>query len=171
MKKTQKIAITALLACLSTLAFTIESLFPPMIIPGAKMGISNIFILIALLSIGKLSAFSVLTVKVTLGSLFSGNISAMIYSFPAGLLALIVEIALLYLVKKVSVISVSVSGAVVNITIQNIVFCLVTNTVEYLFYLPYLALIGIISGILVGISTYLIYVLALAKIKIFNKGD
>ena len=171
MKKSLKIASTALLACLSTLAFTLESLFPPLIIPVAKMGLSNIFILIALLSVGRSSAFSVLLIKVTLGSLFSGNISAIMYSLPAGLLALGLEIVLTFYVKKVSIVAISISGAVINITSQNLIFCLVTNTAEYLFYLPYLALIGVISGIIVGITTYLLYFLVLSKISIFNKGD
>ena len=171
MKKSRKIAYTALLACLSTLAFTLESLFPPIIIPGAKMGLSNIFILIALLSLGKFSAFSVLTVKVLLGSAFSGNLSSIMYSFPAGLIALGSEIAIIYTLKKVSVIAVSIFGAVINITSQNLVFCLVTNTFEYLFYLPYLALIGVISGVVVGLTTYLLYLLVLTKLKNFDKGE
>ena len=53
-------------------------------------------------------------------------------------------------------VSLSVSGAVLNTTIQNAVFCLIGKTAEYLCYLPYLSLIAILSGVVVGFTVYLI---------------
>ncbi|MBP5466094.1 MAG: hypothetical protein J6Y43_00825, partial [Clostridia bacterium] len=38
---------------------------------------------------------------------------------------------------------------------QNAVFCLITATPEYLLYMPYLALIGVFGGAVVGAATYL----------------
>lgn len=157
MNNTRKIALTAILATLSTITFTIESLFPPLIIPGAKIGLSNIYVLFALLTVGKWSSLATFSIKVLLGSLFSGNFSAVIYSFPAGLIALLLEIVLLFFIKKVSIISTSISGAIINITIQNIIFCFVTKTVDYLYYLPYLTIIGLVSGLIVGLTVYFIY--------------
>ena len=91
-----------------------------------------------------------------LGSLFSGNLSSIMYSLPAGIISLSVEIILIYLVKRVSVLSVSIAGAVINSTIQNLIFCLITGVNEFLFYLPYLALISVVSGLIVGLCVYLI---------------
>lgn len=155
-KNTAKIAFTGILATLSTITFMLENLFPPLIIPGAKMGISNIFILFAFISLGGFSGFTVLTVKVLLGSLFTGNISAMIYSLPAGVLALTAEILVLTFIKRVSIICASILGSVVNITTQNVTFCIVTATTEYLSFLPYFVMIGIGSGILVGFTVYIL---------------
>ena len=151
-KVTSKIALTGLLATLATITFLIENLFPPLILPGAKMGLSNIFILLAFITLGKVSAFSVLIVKAVLGSLFSGNISAIMYSLPAGAIALTLEVLILTLVKRISIICTSVFGSVVNITVQNVVFCVITDTLNYLSYLPYFVIIGVVSGIIVGFS-------------------
>ena len=38
---------------------------------------------------------------------------------------------------------------------QNLVFCLVTETPEALIYLPYLALTGAVAGVIVGLAAYL----------------
>lgn len=154
--RTKKLVLTAILGALATLTFLIESLFPPLIIPGAKMGLANIFVLLALFILGKSYAFGVLLIKILLGSLFSSNVSAIIYSLPSGIIALLSEILLLFLLKRVSIVCISICGAVLSITLQNVVFCLITNTVEYLFYLPYLAVIGVLSGLIVGFACYLI---------------
>ena len=152
----KKITLTAVLATLSTLTFMLESLFPPLIIPGAKLGLSNLFILLTAITIGYKYSFAVLIVKCLIGSLFSGNFATIIYSLPAGLIALTIEILLLTLTKKISIVSISTLGAVINSSVQNLTFCIVTNTFEYLIYLPYLALIAVIAGLLVGFTLHLL---------------
>ena len=156
--KTFKFTLCAILTAFAIITFVIENLFPPLFFPGAKMGISNVFILLSLIILGPTYAFITLVVKTVLGSLFAGNISAILYSLPAGAIALSVEILAIVLLKKVSVVAVSILGAVINISLQNVTFCLLTNTIQYLYYLPYLALIGVVSGLIVGFTTYLIVV-------------
>ena len=152
----KKLVLCGILSTLATLAFIIENAFPPLLLPSAKMGLSNIFILLSTLILGWQYGVFTLIIKVMLGSLFSGNISSIIYSLPAGIISLSVEIILIYLVKKVSVLSVSIAGAVINSTVQNLIFCLITGVNEFLFYLPYLALISVVSGLIVGLCVYLI---------------
>ena len=152
----KKLVLCGILSTLATLAFIIENAFPPLLLPSAKMGLSNIFILLSTLLLGWQYGFITLIVKVMLGSLFSGNLSSIMYSLPAGIISLSVEIILIYLVKRVSVLSVSIAGAVINSTIQNLIFCLITGVNEFLFYLPYLALISVVSGLIVGLCVYLI---------------
>ena len=156
--KTFKFTLCAILTAFAIITFVIENLFPPLFFPGAKMGISNVFILLSLIILGPTYAFITLVVKTVLGSLFAGNISAILYSLPAGAIALSVEILAIVLLKKVSVVAVSILGAVINISLQNVTFCLLTNTIQYLYYLPDLALIGVVSGLIVGFTTYLIVV-------------
>ena len=66
-----------------------------------------------------------------------------------------IELILIYFTKKISIVAISVLGSVVNVTVQNLTFCLVGKSIEYLSYLPYLALIGIVAGIVVGFTVYL----------------
>ena len=98
----------------------------------------------------------VLIIKILLGSLFAGNLSSIMYSLPAGIISFSVELFLIAYAKKTGVIAISVLGAVINTTVQNLAFCIYTNAFEYLIYLPYLSLIGIISGLIVGFTVYLI---------------
>ena len=142
----RKITLTAILTAISIIAFTIESLLPPLIIPGAKLGLSNIFILLILLIIGEKYAFISLVIKVVLGGLFSGNISTIMYSLPSNLVALFMQIILIIFTRKLSIVTISIIGAIVNVTVQNTIFCLISKTFEFFAYLPYLSLISLFSG-------------------------
>ena len=152
----RKITLTAILTAISIIAFTIESLLPPLIIPGAKLGLSNIFILLILLIIGEKYAFISLVIKVILGGLFSGNISTIMYSLPSNLVALFMQIILIIFTRKLSIVTISIIGAIVNVTVQNTIFCLISKTFEFFAYLPYLSLISLFSGLLVGFTVYIL---------------
>lgn len=151
---TKKLSFSALLSALALITFMIESLFPPLIIPGARMGLSNVFILLCIIFLGGKYAFIVLLVKVTLGSLFSGNVSALMYSLPSGVIALVVQVVLLQFNSGLSIIAVSILGSVINSITQNVIFCLVMHSSAYLAYSPYLALSGVISGAIVGVTVF-----------------
>lgn len=133
----------------------LENLFPPIFVPGARLGISNIFILSAAIFLGYGYAFAAFLVKVILGSVFAGNPSAILYSLPSGAIALAVELLLLRFSVRVSVTAISTVGSVINIILQNTVFCVITRTYAYFAYSPYLALIGTLSGAAVGFCVYL----------------
>ncbi len=151
----KRIAGTAILAALALISFLIESLFPPLFIPGAKMGLSNIFTFLALILYDGGSALATVLVKCLLGAVFGGNFSALMYSLPASLAALAAEYTLFRLLfPKTSLVAISVVAAVIHNLVQNLVFCLVTQTPEALSYLPYLALTGAIAGLIVGLSCY-----------------
>lgn len=154
--KLRKLVTCAVICTLAVISFTIENLLPPLFLPGARIGISNVFILLSAILLGSAYGYATLIVKVILGSIFSGNFSAVIYALPSGLVSLTVELILLFVVKKFSIIACSIFGACINSTLQNLTFCLITGYAEYLCYLPYLALIGVIGGFIVGLIVYLL---------------
>ena len=93
----------------------------------------------------------------TLGALITGSMSSWLYSFFAGVASIAVAGFLYwFFADKVSLISISVAAAVMHNVVQNTVFCLVTQTPELYAYLPYLALLGVVAGALVGVATVLI---------------
>lgn len=153
MLKTRKITLCGIYSALACITFMLENLFPPLIIPGAKLGLSNLFVLLSLVTVGKGVAFITLFIKVIIGSLVTG-FSSIMYSLPAGVVALGAEILLAYYVNS-SLIAASVAGAVLNSTVQNVVFCLISGMRNYLVYLPYLALISVIAGLAVGFALIL----------------
>lgn len=150
---TKKITVLAVLAALSTLTFMVEGLFPPLFLPGARMGLSNVFSMLALFWLGSAEGIAVSVVRIAVGSLVAGNLSSFVYSFSAGLVSILVAACLRRLAyPRVSIVAVSVVSAVVHNVTQCVVYCAISNTPQMLAYLPYLALLGIIAGVIVGLS-------------------
>ena len=87
----RKITLVAVLCAISLIMFMIESLFPPLFVPGAKMGLSNIPSLFVLFTMGTPYAFAILCIRIILGSFITGSTSALMYSLPAGIIALVVS--------------------------------------------------------------------------------
>lgn len=154
----KKIAVLALLSGLALVMFIIENLFPSMVIPGARLGLANLFSLAALIMYSPVEAFIVLAVRTVLGSLFAGNFSALLYSFTGGMVSMAVASLLMYTAyPKISVMAVSVAAAVAHNITQNIVFVFLSGSVMMFGYMPYLVLLGIISGGIVGGVATLIF--------------
>ncbi len=152
----RKITLTAILSAFSLIAFMLESLLPPLLLPGAKIGFANIFVLLAVILLGHGYGGIVLLIKVVLGSLFSGNISAMLYSLPAGICYFVIELVLFIFIDKISIVAISVVGAIVNTSVQTLIFCYISNTPAFFVYLPYLALLAVLSGFIVGFIVHLV---------------
>ena len=155
MKPIKKITFSAALSALALIAFMLENLFPPLFIVGGRIGIANFFVLIAGITCGFWYGLTVLTVKAVLGSILTGNAGAILYSLPAGVIAYTAEMLIILFAPKISLIAASVMGGTVNACMQNVAFCLITATPEYYIYMPYLALIGIAGGAIVGTAVYL----------------
>ena len=153
----RRVATLSVLTAMGLIMFMVESLFPPLFLPGAKMGLSNIFSLLTLFVLGPTEAIILVIVRTVLGSIFTGNISTLMYSMTAGLVSVVVSVILVeFVYPKVSIVAISVVAAVMHNLTQNIVFCLVSNTPEMFSYMPWLALLGVVAGIIVGFAVWFI---------------
>lgn len=153
----KRIATLAVLTAMGSIMFMVESLFPPLILPGAKMGLSNIFSLLALFLLGPIDAFVLVVVRTVLGSMFTGNMSTLMYSLTAGVVSIIVSSVLVqFAYPKVSIVAISIVSAVLHNLTQNVVFCLVSNTPQMFSYMPWLALLGVLAGVIVGFAVWFI---------------
>lgn len=168
MNTPKKLILSGIFAAFALVAFMLENLFPPLFIAGGRIGIANFFVLLAGIVAGFWYGFAVLTVKAVLGSLITGNATAILYSLPAGAIAYTVQMLLILYLPKISVIAASVTGGVINASIQNFVFCLIAKTPEYIVYTPYLALVGALGGLIVG--TAVLITLKLVPLKFFNSN-
>ena len=164
----RRIAAVAMLTALSLITFLIENLFPPVFIPGAKLGLANAFSFAALILFGPIDAFVVVIVRTLLGAIFAGNISAVMYSFTGGVVSMAVSSILMYTAyPKVSVMAVSVAAAVLHNIMQNIVFVFLSGSTLMFGYMPYLTLLGIFSGAVVGGITLTVF--KGVPLRVFNK--
>ena len=162
----RRVATLSVLTAMGLITFMIESLFPPLFLPGAKMGISNVFSLLTLIVMGPTEAFVLVLVRTTLGSVFTGNMSTLLYSMTAGVVSVAVSTVLVeFVYPKVSIVAISVVSAVLHNMTQNLVFCLISNTPEMFAYMPWLALIGVVAGIIVGFAVW--FILRTVPTKVF----
>ena len=162
----RRVATLAVLTAMGLIMFMVESLFPPLFLPGAKMGLSNIFSLLTLFVLGPTEEIILVVIRTTLGSIFTGNISTLMYSLTAGLVSVVVSVILVeFIYPKVSIVAISVVAAVMHNLTQNIVFCLVSNTPEMFSYMPWLALLGVVAGIIVGFAVW--FILRAVPTKVF----
>ncbi len=151
------LSLLSLFSALSLIMFLVESLFPSLFIPGAKIGLGNIFVFLALITLGQWQAYTVAIVKAVLGSFISGNLSTLLFSLSASLVSLTVAIFLFYVLKaKISIVALSVISAVTHNVTQNAVYALVTKSSLVFVYLPYLCVLGLISGAIVGVTVVIL---------------
>ncbi len=154
----KKIAVLAIFTALSLIAFIIENQFPPLFIPGAKMGLANVFSFAALIMYSPAEAFIIVAIRTGLGAIYAGNVSALLYSFTGGVVSMAVSSVLMYTAyPHISVMSVSVLAAVAHNVTQNVVFVFISGTALTFGYMPYLILIGILSGAIVGGVAMLVF--------------
>lgn len=162
----RRVATLSVLTAMGLITFMIESLFPPLFLPGAKMGISNVFSLLTLFVMGPTEALILIVVRTTLGSMFTGNMSTLMYSMTAGVTSVAVSAVLVeFVYPRVSIVAISVVAAVMHNLTQNLVFCLVSSTPEMFAYMPWLALLGVVAGIIVGFAVW--FILRAVPTKVF----
>ena len=113
---TKKVAYLGLLIALAFVLSYVEVLLPLNIgIPGAKVGLANIVVVVALYTIGGKNAGMLSLVRVLLVGLTFGNFAMMLYSL---------------------------AGAILSS--------------QLIYYLPFLIIIGTISGVVIGILSGMI---------------
>lgn len=153
---TKRIVRMALFTSIALILSVIENMIPPLLsfAPGAKMGLSNVTSLVALIILGYSDAFIILIARCLLMSIFGGNVSALLYSLPAGLISLSLEILLYqFFIKRISIMSISFLGAVVHNVIQLFVASLIVES-NLMAMLPLMMFASVIAGIFVGVSAY-----------------
>lgn len=142
----------ALLTAVAVVLGYIEHLIPmPGSIPGIKLGLANTVLLYAIYLLDAKSAFLLMVLKVGLSGLMYGGVSAMMFSFGGGLCSLV----MMLLMKKlggVSIIGVSVVGAVFHNVGQTAVAALMVNTAALMGYVPFLLVAAVVTGVLTGIA-------------------
>lgn len=142
----------ALLTAVAVVLGYIEHLIPmPGSIPGIKLGLANTVLLYAIYLLDAKSAFLLMVLKVGLSGLMYGGVSAMMFSFGGGLCSLL----MMLLMKKlggVSIIGVSVVGAVFHNVGQTAVAAFMVNTAALMGYVPFLLVAAVVTGVLTGIA-------------------
>ena len=153
-----KIALLGVLTAITIVVAIAESFIPSIGIPGVKLGLANIVILITLYELGVVEAIIVNLSRVLVVGLVRGTFLSMgfLMSLTGAVLSLGIMILFYLLVKKFSIVGVSVIGSIFHIFGQILIAMLFLGTAYILYYLPIIAISAIITGIFVGIVAMLI---------------
>ena len=115
----KKIAIAGLFGAISVVLGVMENYFP-LPIPGVRLGLANLPVMVVLYIEGVIPAASVMTLKITLVPLLSGNLLfRLLLSFPAGVMAFLgMLVCVLFFRRYISLIGTGVVGASLHMITQ-----------------------------------------------------
>jgi heptaprenyl diphosphate synthase len=156
MNKTRKITMCGLMTALAMIFSYIEALMPiPVPVPGVKLGIANMAIIVVLYTIGISEAVIVDILRVTLTAMLFGNFNSFLFSISGAVLSIAVMV-LLKKINRFSEVGVSVAGGVAHNVGQIIAAVFIMQTSAIAYYLPVLMVSGIVTGVVIGIVAALI---------------
>ena len=95
-------------------------------------------------------------VRVTLGAVFSGNVTALLYSACGSVLCLLGMLLLRHVIDERHLWLASVFGALLHNTGQMAAALLVTQTPALLWYFPFLVVSGCLAGLFTGLCARLL---------------
>ena len=149
--KTKKIAYLGLLIALAFVFSYIEFLIPVNIgVPGAKLGLANLVIIVALYTLNEKDAFVLSMIRIVLVGFTFTNLASMLYSLAGGILSY-VAMVIAKRTQKLSITGVSVIGGVFHNVGQIIMAIWVVKTASLVYYLPVLMVSGIAAGVAIGV--------------------
>ena len=156
--KVQKMALLGVLTAAAIVIAILESFIPSVGIPGVKLGLANIVILIILYELGIWEATVVNLLRVLVVSLVRGTFLSMgfLMSLTGCVLSLGIMILFYLLIKKFSIVGVSVIGSLFHVLGQILIAMIFLGTAYIFLYLPVIAISAIITGVFVGIVAKLI---------------
>jgi heptaprenyl diphosphate synthase len=147
---TRGLAVSAVLCgialALSLVDTAVSSVIP--FLPGLKLGLANIVSLYALRALGPRYALAIVALRCLLAALLSGNMTMLAFSLAGGACSLAVMFAL---ARFLSVVKVSVTGALAHNLAQLGVTALYASTPQLGYYLPVLVGMGAASGFAMGV--------------------
>lgn len=154
-KKGKNIALFGMMVALAFTFSYLESLIPFNFgIPGVKLGLANLVVVVALYTMKPGEAFFIAVVRIFLAGLTFGNVYSLAYSLCGGILSF----AVMALVRKtkLSIIGVSMLGGICHNIGQIVVAAIVMETARIAYYLPVLLAAGLATGLLLGIVSKLV---------------
>ena len=147
----KKTAFLGLLTALALIMGYVEYLIPFRFpVPGVKLGLPNIVILVVLYLYGFREAFTISFIRIILSGVLFGNVFGIFYS----LTGLLISLPVMNILKKsrfFTVTGVSAAGGALFNTGQILAACIASLTPEILRYLPVLLIAGEAAGVIIGI--------------------
>lgn len=146
-----KVAYFGVFAALALIFSYVESLIPINLgIPGAKLGLANLIVVITLYKRGIKEAYVLSVVRVMLAGFIFGNLFGILYSLAGGLLSLTAMVVLKRM-DKFSIIGISMAGGVFHNVGQLVLAGIIVESTSLIYYMPALLIVGLLTGFVIGL--------------------
>lgn len=150
-RKGARLASFGVFVALALIFSYIETLIPFQIgIPGVKLGLANLVIVIALYRMPVGEVYLLSGVRVVLTGFLFGNLMSILYSLAGGILSLTVMWGMKR-IRSVSILGVSIAGGVFHNIGQLLAAALMVETYGVFSYLPVLLISGLLTGFVIGL--------------------
>ena len=164
MKLKRFVILSVLLSATIVIGY-LESFIPSFFIPGVKLGLANIVILLTMLYFKWYEALIISLLGVLIISLLVGTFLNVIFLMSLfGAIASFLVMILILKTKIHSLIFISMAGSIAHAVGQIAAAILIMQTTMVIYYLPFILLLSIPTGIFVGIV-----VRALCKINAIDQ--
>ena len=147
-----RITRLALLTAIALTIFMAEAQLPVLPIPGVKLGLANIVTVYAMFALGPRDALLVLSSRVFLGAVFSGQMMTLFYSGAGGLLSWSMLALLRRPLGRERIWLASPVSALFHNLGQLLAAAGIARSWAVLAYLPYLVLAGCAAGLFTGVA-------------------
>ncbi len=145
-----KVAYFGVFTALALIFSYVETLIPIHLgIPGIKLGLANLIVLLVLFKMGTKEAYILTVVRILLAGFLFGSMFSILYSLAGGLVSL-TGMWLLKNIDKFSIVGISMVGGVLHNIGQLVVAGFVLETFGVIYYFPVLFVSGTLTGILIG---------------------
>ena len=149
--KVGRIAGTGLLLALAMILSYVETLIPFSFgIPGVKLGLANLAVLLTLYLFGTANAFTVDLLRILLAGFLFGSMFGILYSLAGGVLSF-AAMLLFRRIQPFGIGGVSMAGGVFHNIGQLIVAYFTVRSIGLFYYMPVLLCSGVLTGLLIGI--------------------
>lgn len=148
----RRLIVIAIFASLAVVLGVVEALIPfTVTIPGAKLGLGNIIVLACIACFGGRDALLLIGLKTVLTSFILGSFSTFLFSVLGALSSfMIMYLMITFGSKLFSLMMTSVVGGIAHNMGQLLAASIILGTTKIFYYLPFLLVAGIATGLFVG---------------------
>ena len=146
----KKLVTMSLFVTTALMLSYIESLFPFFFgVPGMKLGLANLAVVITLYFYGWRDALTVNILRIVLSGLLFGNLFSILFSLGGALISFLCMVFAKKL--RLSLYGVSMAGGVFHNVGQLLIAVFLVKTVAIGYYAPFLLAAGLVTGFLIGV--------------------
>lgn len=154
----KKTAYLGMLTALAILVGYVETLIPVNFgVPGMKIGLSNIVILITIYLYSWREAIVISAARVVVLGFLFGNLFSIQYGM-AGAVSSMLIMSVLIRTGKFGSVGISAAGGAAHNVGQILVACIYMPSIPFFWYLPMLLIAGTLTGIVNGFVVYAVYI-------------